>query len=144
MKGCSRNYYFFIVSSWNLEIIALYNVVPELAGFDTSLQNVMTVIVVCRCMLQLRKTDNPNARVTSRDQRPKIQGFKGTLSRLNQNLVDDFTDPFWCSRTVEDHLPNEGNPRMDSENLHADSSLPPVIDSKEFLWAISSNIEQTH
>ncbi|KIJ27792.1 hypothetical protein M422DRAFT_270973 [Sphaerobolus stellatus SS14] len=86
-----------IISLWTLEDAVSAKLLPPLlARFDAGLENVISVILVCRFMLELRKwSENPNPSTIpsfniATDPTPAPTGLQGWLQHINQTIIDEF------------------------------------------------------
>ncbi|KIJ31931.1 hypothetical protein M422DRAFT_266298 [Sphaerobolus stellatus SS14] len=93
-QGIAR---FIIIFMWTLEIAVSQKLLPLfLVGFDTVLESVVSTILVCRFMLELRKwSDNPNPSTIPSfniptDPAPASSGIRGQLQHINRTIIKEF------------------------------------------------------
>ncbi|KIJ37655.1 hypothetical protein M422DRAFT_259748 [Sphaerobolus stellatus SS14] len=126
---------FLIILIWNLEILISAKVLnPWLAGFDSGLEHVVSVILVCRFILQLRKFNTrvqtvPSVNIAS------SPGIRGRLQRIHETIIEEFGNS-----GMEYDLEMEN----DMADLEGDTTPSAGIDTEvhitaeEFPWAINS------
>ncbi|KIJ30555.1 hypothetical protein M422DRAFT_267895 [Sphaerobolus stellatus SS14] len=126
--------HFFIIFIWILEQSISNKVLnPFLAGFDAGLENIVSTILLCRFILQLR---NFNARVQTV---PSVHiastpGIQGRLQHIHETLIEEFGNS-----GIEYDLETEN----DMAELEGDTALSVGIDTEvciaaeEFPWAIN-------
>ncbi|KIJ30544.1 hypothetical protein M422DRAFT_267882 [Sphaerobolus stellatus SS14] len=125
---------FFIIFIWTLEDGISYNFPnPFFADFASNLENSVSVILICRFILQLR---NFNTRVQTV---PSVHiastpGIRGRLQRIHETLIEEFGNS-----GIEYNLETEN----DMAELEGDTAPSAGIDTEvritadEFPWAIN-------
>ncbi|KIJ37642.1 hypothetical protein M422DRAFT_259732 [Sphaerobolus stellatus SS14] len=125
---------FLIILIWNLEnSISAKVLTPWLAGFDAGLQNVVSVILLCRFILQLRKFNTrvqtvPSVNIAS------TPGIRGRLQCIHETIIEEFGNS-----GMEYDLEMEN----DMAELEGDPTPSTGIDTEvhftaeEFPWAIN-------
>ncbi|KIJ30905.1 hypothetical protein M422DRAFT_267516 [Sphaerobolus stellatus SS14] len=125
---------FFIISIWSLEDSISYKVLnPFLAGFDVGLENVISVILICQFILQLRKF-NTRVQTVLSVHIASTPGIRGRLQRIHETHIEEFGNS-----GIEYELETEN----DMAELEGDTAPPAGIDTEvhitaeEFPWAIN-------
>ncbi|KIJ22790.1 hypothetical protein M422DRAFT_276722 [Sphaerobolus stellatus SS14] len=123
---------FFIIFTWSLELSISANFLnPFLADFDAGLEAVISAILICRFILQLRKFNTrvqtvPSVHIAS------SPGIRGRLQRIHETLIEEFGNS-----GMEYHLETEN----DMAELEGDTAPSAGIDTEvritaeEFPWA---------
>ncbi|KIJ30904.1 hypothetical protein M422DRAFT_267514 [Sphaerobolus stellatus SS14] len=124
----------FIAAGLGL-IIVLYNglLIPFLAGFDAGLENSVSVILICRFTLQLRKFNTrvqtvPSVHIAS------TPGIRERLQCIHETLIEEFGNS-----EIEYDLETEN----DMVELEGDTAPSTGIDTEvyitadEFPWVIN-------
>ncbi|KIJ27757.1 hypothetical protein M422DRAFT_271048 [Sphaerobolus stellatus SS14] len=125
---------FFIIFIWNLEDSISNKVLnPFLAGFDIGLENVISAILVCRFILQLRRFNTRVQTVLSINI-ASTPGIQERLQHIHETLIEEFGNS-----GIEYDLETENN----VAELEEDTAPSASIDTKvyipleEFPWAIN-------
>ncbi|KIJ53882.1 hypothetical protein M422DRAFT_242151 [Sphaerobolus stellatus SS14] len=125
---------FFIIFIWTLEgSISIKVLNPFLAGFDARLENIVSAILICRFIPQLRKFNTrvqtvPSVHIAS------TPGIRGRLQRIHETLIEEFGNS-----GIEYDLETEN----DMAELEGDTAPSGGIDTEvhitveEFPWAIN-------
>ncbi|KIJ31847.1 hypothetical protein M422DRAFT_266462 [Sphaerobolus stellatus SS14] len=125
---------FFIIFIWSLEIGISDKVLNLfLAGLDGGLENVVSVILLCQFILQLRRFNTrvqtvPSVHIVS------TPGIRGGLQRIHETLIEEFGNS-----GIEYDLETEN----DMTGLGGDTAPSAGIDTEvcitagEFPWAIN-------
>ncbi|KIJ37669.1 hypothetical protein M422DRAFT_259766 [Sphaerobolus stellatus SS14] len=124
--------YFFDIINYE-EIGSLKVLNPSLAGFDAGLENVVSAILVCRFILQLRKFNTrvqtvPSVNIAS------TPGIRGRLQQIHETIIEEFGNS-----GMEYDLEMEN----DMAELEGDTTPSAGIDTEvhitteEFPWAIN-------
>ncbi|KIJ56115.1 hypothetical protein M422DRAFT_239323 [Sphaerobolus stellatus SS14] len=81
---------FLIIFLWNLEVTINEQVLPyPLTGIDASLEVAISVILICRFLLELRTFTERTQSVPS-VHIATLSGIQGQLSRLNASIIQEF------------------------------------------------------
>ncbi|KIJ37674.1 hypothetical protein M422DRAFT_259771 [Sphaerobolus stellatus SS14] len=125
---------FVIILILNLEGSVLTKVLnPWLVGFDRELENVVSAILVCRFILQLRKFNTrvqtvPSVNIAS------TPGIRGRLQQIHEAIIEEFGNSgMECDLEMEN----------DNAELEGDTTPSAGIDTEvhitaeEFPWAIN-------
>ncbi|KIJ30550.1 hypothetical protein M422DRAFT_267886 [Sphaerobolus stellatus SS14] len=125
---------FFIIFIWNLELSISNKVLSQfLGGFDVGLENVVSGILICRFILQLRSFNTrvqtvPSVHIAS------TPGIRGRLQRIHETLIEEFGNS-----GIEYDLETEN----DMAEVEGDTAPSAGIDTEvritveEFPWAIN-------
>ncbi|KIJ45818.1 hypothetical protein M422DRAFT_250604 [Sphaerobolus stellatus SS14] len=125
---------FFLIFIWTLEDTISDKVLnPFLAEFDSGLENVVSTILICRFILQLRRFNTrvqtvPSVHIAS------TPGIRGRLQRIHETLIEEFGNS-----GIEYGLEIEN----DMAELEGDTAPFAGIDTEvritaeEFPWAIN-------
>ncbi|KIJ40156.1 hypothetical protein M422DRAFT_256985 [Sphaerobolus stellatus SS14] len=123
-----------IILIWDLEISISAKVLnPSLGGFDGGLENVVSTILVCRFILQLRKFNTrvqtvPSVNIAS------TPGIRGRLQHIHKTIIEELGNS-----GMEYDLEMEN----DIAELEGDTTPSAGIDievhitAEEFPWAIN-------
>ncbi|KIJ40121.1 hypothetical protein M422DRAFT_256943 [Sphaerobolus stellatus SS14] len=125
---------FFIIFIWTLEISISDNVLNLfLVGIDTGLENVVSAILICRFILQLRRFNTrvqtvPSIHIAS------TPGLQGRLQRIHTTLIEEFGNSGieYDLETEDDIAELEGDPTPS-----ADIDTEVHITAEEFPWVIN-------
>ncbi|KIJ43681.1 hypothetical protein M422DRAFT_252921 [Sphaerobolus stellatus SS14] len=135
-QGIAR---FIILFMWSLELAVSQKLFPPfLEGFDIELENVVSVTLVCRFMLELRKwSDNPNPSTIPSlniptDPAPASSGIRGRLQRINETIIEEFGNRGIVNIEETDMGHEEIGTTGGGINMEI------CITAKEFPWAINS------
>ncbi|KIJ27934.1 hypothetical protein M422DRAFT_270871 [Sphaerobolus stellatus SS14] len=125
---------FYIIFIWSLEItISNKNLNLFLIGFDVGLENIVSVILICRFILQLRRFNTrvqtvPSVHIAS------TPGIRGRLQHIHETLIEEFGNS-----GIEYGLETEN----DMAELEGDTAPSAGIDTEayimteEFPWTIN-------
>ncbi|KIJ33081.1 hypothetical protein M422DRAFT_256956 [Sphaerobolus stellatus SS14] len=130
-QGVAR---FFIILIWGLEISISAKVLnPFIAGLDAGLENVISPILICQFLLQLRRFDTrvqtvPSVHIAS------TPGIRGRLQRIHETLIEEFGNSGieYDLQMENDTAELEGYP---TPSAGIDTEVH--ITAEEFPWAIN-------
>ncbi|KIJ30568.1 hypothetical protein M422DRAFT_267913 [Sphaerobolus stellatus SS14] len=125
---------FFIIFMWTLEDSISTKVLnPLLAGFDTGLENIVSVTLVCRFTLQFHKFHTrvqtvPSVHIAS------MPGIQGRLQRIHETLIEEFGNS-----GIEYDLETENEmAELEGDTVpFSDIDTEVCITADEFPWAIN-------
>ncbi|KIJ40145.1 hypothetical protein M422DRAFT_256972 [Sphaerobolus stellatus SS14] len=124
---------FLIILIWNLEgSISAKVLNPTLVGFDFALENVVSTILVCRFILQLRKFNTrvqtvPSVNIAS------TPGIRGRLQRIHETIIEEFGNS-----GMEYELEKNDMAQLEGDTTPSASIDTEVhITAEEFPWAIN-------
>ncbi|KIJ53866.1 hypothetical protein M422DRAFT_242130 [Sphaerobolus stellatus SS14] len=125
---------FFIISIWTLEGSISNKVLsPFLAGFDSGLEAVVSTILICRFILQLRKFSTrvqtvPSVHIAS------TPGIRGRLQRIHETLIEEFGNSgIEYDLETENHMAELEGDTAPSAGMDTEV----CITTEEFPWAIN-------
>ncbi|KIJ40142.1 hypothetical protein M422DRAFT_256969 [Sphaerobolus stellatus SS14] len=125
---------FLIILIWNLENSISAKVLnPWLAGFDGGLQNVVSAILICRFILQLRKFNTrvqtvPSVNIAS------TPGIRGRLQRIHETIIEEFGN---SGMEYDLEMENAIAELEGDTTPSADIDTEVHITAEEFPWAIN-------